>query len=111
MWLLALLAVLPPFVLAALPPRTEKWRRARKMFWIASGLLVALGAAGLAFVNPLGPAAIWMGTLFALVTALAFWLLAVETIRTERGAWRAQRTGKVTISNVPGRDPSKPWNR
>jgi uncharacterized membrane protein YdcZ (DUF606 family) len=107
---LAFLAcILPPLVLAALPPRTEKWRRARKLFWIASALAGAIVAVWIAFIKPLGPAGLWMGALFGLAVMAAICIHAIETIRSERRERRGQHEGKGKVVGVPGIDPSKPW--
>ncbi|MBN9117696.1 MAG: hypothetical protein J0I06_00745 [Planctomycetes bacterium] len=108
-WLAILIGVLPPLTLAALPPRTEKWRRARKRFWRLLPLAVTIGATGIVFINPLGPAIVVFGTLFVFTVVLGFMWHALGTVRTERSGWREQCKGKETAIGLPGRDPPKPW--
>lgn len=108
-WLPLLVPLIPLLVLAARSPHTEKWRRARKRFWIILPITVALAAASVAFIDFLGPAAIWLGALLALLILAAVMGVALATIRNERNAWLEQYGGKQTVVGVPGRDPSKPW--
>ena len=108
-WLAILVPLLPPLVLAARRPYTEKWHRARKRFWLTLPPTVALAAASVAFIDFLGPAAIWLGALFALLILATVLGVAVATIRNERNEWLAQHKGKETVVGVPGTDPTKPW--
>jgi hypothetical protein len=95
--------------LAARRPHTEKWRRARTRFWLTFPLLVALGAASVAFIDLLGPAVIWMSALLALLILAAVAGVALGTMVKERHEWREQHKGKETVVGVPGSDPTKPW--
>jgi hypothetical protein len=111
-----LLAFLPPCVMAAFPPRTEKWRRARKLFWIATALGIITLAATVVVIEVigraaffLGPAILWIGALLINATALAVWCYAVGTIRSEWSEWRKHKKRHETVVGVPGVDPTKPW--
>jgi hypothetical protein len=108
-WLALLLPLIPPLVLAARRPHTEKWRRARKRFWITLPFGIAIAAASLAFINFLGPAAIWLGALLTLMILAVIMGVALATIRNERNEWCEQHKGKETVVGVPGIDPTKPW--
>ena len=115
-WIAILLCLVPPMVLAALPPRTEKWRRARELFWIATALVIVAIGATVALVEIIGPAAfflgpaiLWIGTLPANAPALAIWCYAAGTIRSEWSEWRKHKKGHEVVVDVPGINPTKPW--
>ena len=108
-WVAILIPLVPPLVLAARRPSTEKWRRARKRFWLTLPLTVAIAATSVAFIDFLGPAIIWLGALLALTLLAAILNVALATIRNERNEWLARHQGKETVVGVPGSDPTKPW--
>jgi hypothetical protein len=108
-WLALLVSLIPPLVLAARRPYTEKWRCARRRFWLTLPVAVALVTASVAFIDFLGPAAIWLGALLALMILAAVLAVALTTIRNERNEWLAQHGGREIVVGVPGRDPTKPW--
>jgi hypothetical protein len=108
-WIAILLPLIPPLVLAARRPHTEKWRRARKRFWLTLPLGIAIAVASVAFINFLGPPIIWLSALLALLIVAAVLGTALATIRNERSEWHGQHAGKKQVVGVPGSDPTKPW--
>jgi hypothetical protein len=93
-WVVILACVLLLMVFATFPPRTEKWRRARKRFWRMSALAAILVAINGYLLDAFGtadtfvPGAVWLGALFVLAVVTAVWLHAAQMIHQERSQWR-----------------------
>lgn len=102
--------VVPPSVFAAFPPRTPRWRTARKVYWIAFPIATAWFAANLALLDPAGPAVLYYGSWLGFVIAASAWAWAGGTIRGEWSLWReGRRAGAAAPARVP--DPAQPWQK
>ncbi|QJX00132.1 hypothetical protein [Frigoriglobus tundricola] len=116
MWFaIAMLACfLPPSVLAAVPPRTPVWRRARKWYWITLPLGAAVCGFNAYFIDPAGPAIVFYGAWFIFVLVATGWCLATGVLRTEWSAWREERRRALhTATAEPEQQVTvaKPWKK
>lgn len=103
-WLALLVPLIPSVVLAVVPARTARWRGARMRLRLALVFGGAIAAAGAAFANPLGPAAVWLGMLFLVTCTVAVGFYAVRAISEERQAWRhRQDAGTPEMASMKSR--------
>jgi hypothetical protein len=93
----------PPAVLAAVRPRTARWRVARRVFWAAVPLASADAAANVLWVDMAGPGwAVYSAWgVFLLLLAAVAW--AAGTLRAE---WTEWREGERLA-----RTERRPWRR
>jgi hypothetical protein len=83
LWLLLVLLLGPPTVLAAFRPLTPRWRRARQVYWVALPVTLGLFALNLTAVDPAGPAGWYYGAWGAFVVVLAVLCWAIGIVRAE----------------------------
>ncbi len=116
MWFViaTLVCFLPPSVLAARPPRTPVWRRARRRYWIALTLGVIVFAFNAYVIDPAGPAVVFYGAWFVFVLVTTVWCWATGILRTECNAWREKCRREL---HTPKAEPeqqttvAKPWKK
>lgn len=112
-WFAAATVLIPPSVFAALPPRTERWRYARKIYWIVFPIAVGVCVFNLEVVDPAGPAAVYYGAWLVFVLLVTVWAIATGTIRSEWAQYRQElrRAEAAERAAAEPERPRQPWDK